>query len=323
MRLFIAILFFGFYLPASAIGQTDIVVTQREPGSPIVNRKGTITNWIGDSLTIDSKGVEREIDNNTILKFETTWGNSYQLGKQELDSGNPSFAIVQFEEALTNETRPWAKLIIRAQLIDAYQSTEKYADAIRHFEAILRQDPQTRFFPLAPICWTGTGTVPADTTSRLGNSRNPFLQLIGASWMLSKPPQRNTGIQLLQTLSEDIDPRIKNIAIVQLWRTRLNVTDKQIRPWKNIISSLPREFRAGPYFVLAEAQTRVGQTQTAIANLMRIPILFPKQKSLVAAALYRVGNLLDNQGEAELAKSIFNELVTLYPQTVWAKQLSQ
>ncbi|MDA7928628.1 tetratricopeptide repeat protein, partial [Mariniblastus sp.] len=103
----------------------------------------------------------------------------------------------------------------------------------------------------------------------------------------------------------------------------LNVTDKQVKPWEKTILGLPREFRAGPYLVLAEAQSRVGQTQPAIANLMRIPILFPEQKSLVAAALYRAGNLLENQGKSDLAQSILNELVTLYPQTIWAKQINQ
>ena len=322
MRLIIAILFFSLNLPASVIGQTDTVVTRRTDDAPTVNRKGTITQWIGDSLTINLKGVEREIDNDSIVKIETQWGVNYKLGVQELNSGNLSFAIVQFEEALTSETRPWAKLIIRAQLIDAYQTTEKYADAIRHFETILREDPQTRFLPLAPICWTGSGTVMTSITGRLKNSRNPFLRLIAASWMLTSL-QRNTGIEILQTLSEDIDPRIKNIAIAQLWRTRLNVNDKQVKSWEKIILGLPREFRAGPYLVLAEAQSRVGQTQPAIANLMRIPILFPNQKSLLAAALYRTGKLLDNQGELELAQSILNELGTLYPQTLWAKQIDQ
>lgn len=322
MRLIIAILFLSLNLPASVIGQTDTVVTRRTDDAPTVNRKGTITQWIGDSLTINLKGVEREIDNDCIIKIETQWGDNYKLGVQELNLGNPSFAIVQFEEALTSENRPWAKLIIHAQLIDAYQSTEKYADAIRHFETILRKDPQTRFLPLAPICWTGSGTAMTGVTRRLENSRNPFLQLIAASWMLTSP-QRNTGIEILQMLSEDIDPRIKNIAIAQLWRTRLNVTDKQVKPWEKIIVGLPREFRAGPYLVLAEAQSRVGQAQPAIANLMRIPILFPDQKSLVAAALYRTGKLLDNQGESDLAQSILNELVTLYPQTLWAKQVDQ
>ena len=185
MRLIIAILFLGLNLPSSVIGQTDTDLTRRTDDAPTVNRKGTITQWLGDSLTINSKGVEREIDNDTIVKIETEWGDNYKLGVQELNSGNPSFAIVQFEEALTSETRPWAKLIIHAQLIDAYQSTEKCADAIRHFETILREDPQTRFLPLAPICWTSSGTVMTGITGRLENSRNPFLRLIAASWMLT------------------------------------------------------------------------------------------------------------------------------------------
>ena len=51
--------------------------------------------------------------------------------------------------------------------------------------------------------------------------------------------------------------------------------------------------------------------------------MIPEQKSLVPAAMYRTGKLLDNQGEPDLAQSILNELVTLYPQTLWAKQIDQ
>ena len=147
-------------------------------------------------------------------------------------------------------------------------------------------------------------------------------QLIGASWLLGGP-NRDKGIKLLEELSRDIDPRIKNLAIAQLWRTRVGANRKQVEVWQKTVDQMPRDLRAGPYLVLADAQARAGWTDMAIVNLMRIPILFAEQKTLSAAALYRTGNLLHNTGNTEQAQSILNELVTNYPQTIWAQQATQ
>ena len=86
---------------------------------------------------------------------------------------------------------------------------------------------------------------------------------------------------------------------------------------------MPRQFRAGPLFVLAGAQANCQKTDLALINYMRIPILHPQQRALAAAALYRSAGLLHNKGDAKQSKAVLNELLSKYPETIWAQQASQ
>ena len=320
--LIVSMLMLIFFVPAVATAQLDVVVTRRKDSEQTLKRKGTIIEWKGLSLTINSNGIEREIDNDQIIDIQTQWSNAYRTGLAELDSGNAQFAIVNFQEALKNESRPWAQRIIRAKLVDAFQLIEKHADAVGQFLEIVRDDPQTRFLYLAPLPWTGSSNTLDQSARQWIESRDTVSQLIGASWLLGGT-HRDQAIKTLEELSRDIDPRIKSIAIAQLWRTRVNVNAKQVEVWQGIAEQMPLDLRAGPYLVLANAQARVGSTELAIVNLMRIPILYSEQKTLSAAALYRSGSLLHNKGQTEQAQTLLNELITNYPQTIWAKQATQ
>lgn len=302
--------------------QSDVVVTRRKNSEETVNRKGSIVRWKGHALTINTNGVEREIDNEEIVDLQTTWSDEYQAGLNEWQAGKTQLAILHFQEALKTETRDWAKAIIRIKLVDAFQTIGKPAAAVDQFLQILRDDPQTRFLHLAPLAWTGPGKGLDQTAATWVSSSDSLTRLIGASWLLGGP-SRDQGAKELNELSRDIDPRIKNLAIAQLWRTRANVNAKQVEVWQDIVNQMPREIRAGPYLVLAESQARVGSVDQAIANLMRIPILYQEQKTLSAAALYRSGSLLHNRGETDQAQTLLNELISNYPQTLWARQATQ
>jgi tetratricopeptide (TPR) repeat protein len=305
-----------------AMAQLDVVITRRKDSEQTLKRKGLIVQWKGLSLTINSNGIQREIDNDQIVEVQTKWSDAYRSGLAELKTGKTRIPIIQLEEALKNESRAWAQQIIRAKLVDAYQSIEKHGSAVKHFLQIVQEDPNSRFLHLAPLPWTGSGNSLDRSALQWIESPDSVTQLIGASWLLGGT-ERDKGIKMLEELSRDIDPRIKNPAIAQLWRTRVNVNAKQIEVWQGIVDRMPRELRAGPYFVLAGAQSGAGQSEQAILNLMRIPILYPEQKTLSAAALYRSGSLLHNKGQTEQAQSLLNELMTYYPQTIWAQQATQ
>jgi tetratricopeptide (TPR) repeat protein len=318
-RMVLAMLILAFVVPDVAQAQVDVVITRRKDSEQTLRRKGTIVEWKGMSLTINTDGIGREIDNDQIVQVQTNWGDDYRSGLAELRTGKTQIAIIKFQEALRNETRPWVQRIIRAKLVDAFQSIEKHTSAVEQFLLIVREDPQTRFLHLAPLPWTGSDNSLGPAAQKWIESPDSVTQLIGASWLLGGP-NRNQGIKLLEELSKGIDPGIKNLAIAQLWRTRVSLNPKQVEVWQGIVDQMPRDLRAGPYLVLAEAQARTGMSEMAIVNLMRIPILYAEQKTLSAAALYRSVNLLHNKGSTEQAQSILNELVTYYPQTIWAQQ---
>lgn len=318
------VFFAALDLPSRINGQQtpDTVITRKRGAEKTVKRRGKIIDWRGAALTLEFNGRQREIDNAEIVQLQTAWDDSYQAGQSELRQGRTKLAIEQFGFALEKETRPWARRIIRSHLVEAYLAVEQPEDAVKQFLEIVSEDPQTRFLHLAPLPWAGSGNALVQQSEKWIESRQPIVQLIGASWLLAGP-KRSQGIKQLEALSRDIDPGVRNVAIAQLWRTRANVSAKQTEVWEGLVEKMPRELRAGPLLVLADAQSKSQKTDQALLNLMRIPILYPEHRSLSAAALYRCASLLNNKGQAKQAKAILNELTTKYPETIWAQQASQ
>ncbi len=72
--------------------------------------------------------------------------------------------------------------------------------------------------------------------------------------------------------------------------------------------------------MLADAQARNDQSDQAAINLMRIPVLYPEQHGLAAAALYRCATLRQNANQVNEYISLLNEVRQNYGGTIWAGQ---
>jgi len=313
---------FTFLFSGTSRAQLDVVVTKRKNAEGTINRKGAIVEWLGLSLTLNSGGRETEIDNDDIVDVQTTWDAAYLAGVNELKAGRTQIAIAQFQTALTSEQRPWAQRIIRSKMIDAFLSIEKPADAVKQFLQITREDPQTRFAYLAPLPWSQSGIGIETQAQQWAQSNDPLTQLIGASW-LTGGADKDAAVKILNDLASDIDPTVQSLATAQNWRMRVGVNEKQVEVWQEILDQMPRNMRAGPYYVLADAQARAGQVDRAMVNLMRIPVNYSEQRSLGAAALYRTAGLLKSKGDEQKSQLLLKELVAQHPQTVWANQARQ
>ena len=302
------------------LGQEDIVITHRKNSAETIKRRGKIKEWKGFAITLSNDVSETKIENDEIVEVQTSWPPDYLAGLESLESGDLTAAIEQLRAALNSERRNWAQRIIRADLVRACQATDNHLAAVEQFLAITNADPQTRFFHLCPLPWLPT-TVALDQPAQVWmKSSDPVQQLIGASWSLTSTT-REPAIKVLEELSRDMDANIKSLAIAQLWRSRQrNLNARQLKVWKNLIAEMPRPVRAGPWFVLAEAQARADQTDEAIINLLRIPILYPEQIGLSAAALSRAGHLLHNTGRTSEAQKVWDELRQQHPDSAWAQQ---
>ena len=324
--LWFSILFaFGVCVVSPAISSAqnpDVVILNRKDSDQTTKRTGEIVQWEGLSLTLRSNGRDREIDNDQIVSIETSWPDDYQKGINALAQGNATAAISLLGSALTNEDRLWAQHIIRSKLVIAYEAVDQSASAAKHFFEILKEDRNTRFLGLAPLNWTGSGTGLTQQSRTWIQSSDPTAKLVAASWLLSSP-DREQAIATLEKLTQSIQPRIKHLAIAQLWRTRTKANSKQIKVWVGLVQKMPSSLRAGPYFVIGESQSRAGETDKAVINYLKARILFPENQTLAAAALYRSATLLNNKGQTKEARSLLNELVANYPQTLWAKQANQ
>lgn len=308
-------------LSHSAAVSQDVVVIRHSDGKKELKRKGQIDQWIGQTLTLKSDLGVRNIDNDKIIRVETKWSEDYQAGLQLMAANQFSPAIKRFQTALKSEQRPWAKNVIRAKIVHCATSIESYGLAATRFEEIVKHDPQTRFLNMAPIKWTSTAgsTNLGSLAKEWMDTNDPTLQLIGASWSTTGITKKQ-AVSKLEQLTKDFDPKIAGLAAAQLWKARgLSATEKQIDVWIKKLDQLPENLRAGPWFVIAEAQRRAKLNEKAAINFMRVPILYPEQRSLSAAALYQVAGLMHNTNRLSEEAILKNELKENFGDTIWAK----
>jgi hypothetical protein len=302
--------------------EEDVVLIRRPGSDQVLQRRGEIVDWRGDSLTLQMGDQLRKIPNEEIVGIQTRWPYDYQLGLDALAINDFSMALPLLSVAMDGEPRPWAKLIMRAELVKAFAGADRWDNAILHFRLICEQDPQTRFFHLCPLKWIASANASPQVRIGLMESSDSLKQLIGASWSLIGGEQQQ-ATDILEKLTQDLDPRIQKLAAIQLWRIRaLNlgtINQRQLEVWEQRIEELPVPLRAGPYYLLAEIQMKKGEVNPAAVNWMRIPILYPEQISLSAAALYQTSVLLENNQQPEKAQALREELERVYPQTIWVQ----
>ena len=302
----------------------DSVLMRRGEGREDLWRRGAIVAWEGDSLQLESNQRIREIPNHQIVQIQTHWPEVYVEALQAIDQGNFQAALGLLAKSLDVETRGWAKQIMRADLVRVSLATGRLGVAHSQFKSIMSEDPRSRFVSLLPLKWSSGGRYDLNFAIDLLDSNDGMDQLFAASWLLDGS-HRTAATKVMENLANDIDARISRLATVQLWRLRLSnmnsVNERQLAIWQRQIDELPSSLRAGPYYFLGDLYSRLGNADTAALYWMRVPILYPENLHLSAAALYQTSILLQKKNQTEEARSLQAELKLKYPESIWAQQL--
>ena len=306
------------------IEKPDTVIVRSERNEGTRRLRGTITRWEGSALTLASGNRQRQIDNNAIVDVETAWSKTAVEARQQLSAGAFPRATMLLRQSITDETRLWAQEMLRADLVRALLAMEQPAAACEQFLVLLRRDPNTRFLNVMPLAWTAR-LDEASLVSRAGNwlsSEVPIVRLMGASYLIGTA-QQEESLQILEALSQDLDPRVSGLAAAQIWRAQPDVDIRLIEQWRQLLSAMPKSLRPGPLFVLAGHFESAGRHDEAITTWMRLPILHEDRPDLAAAALYRVARLMHNTSSQESANDIHQELTRRFPDASWTQRANQ
>ena len=313
------------------------VVVERKPDGTTINRRGKIVQWAGVSLKLDSRGSVREIDNDTIVSFQTQWPPEMAQSTALIEQGKFADAAKKLSAAIANEPREWAQNIMLSKLIAAQQQAGNTAAAAESFFRLTQSDPSSRFLHVAPVPWEidrMPGAAPSVQQARawLRESQTggdqPGVRLVAAAWLARSNDAGDAGDAraVLEELAVDLDPTIAALAVGQLWRQRamgqvrpVAMNEKQISVWRKRFEQMPESARAGPLYVIATAESRASQVEDAIRDYMRIAILYPDQPIIAAPALYRAGDLLHNEGQEDVAAGLKLELETKFPYSPWTQ----
>jgi tetratricopeptide (TPR) repeat protein len=319
-------LLLAFWLACQSLAVAqDVLHLRRTDGNGETNRKGEILNWTGSTISIKGSSGVKEVDAGRLIRIETAWDPNYENGVAALAKYDYPEASQMFESALDGEQRSWMQNILHAKLLQCFLATENFGRAAEQFLNIVNDDPQSRFLNLIPLVWTSSrpDSLQLKRAKVWLRSNEPAIQLLGASWLLTES-DNSEALKTLDTLTSDFDPTIKSLATAQLWRLDKVVADeKRIDLRIAEVKRMPESIRGGPWYLIAESQSRLKLYDKAVVNFMRIPINDPQQGGLAAAALYQAAWILQNKQQQNKqqqnkAQTLRNELKEKFGDTVWA-----
>ncbi len=306
-------------------GEDRIVVAPPDTSGEVIIR-GEIVDFVGSTIRIRADGSSNPqvVPVSQVVRIETMYLSEHQTGLIRLNEGLTREAEEAFLAAYQNEARGWVRREILAHLVQCAQRREDHVTAASRFIEIIRDDPQSRFWGIAPVPWT-----PESTSDALKEEARVWLgrsfdvdRFLGACWLLFDNTSHEAALTTLRDFSRGSNTRISALATAQQWRLRLresNPSDVELASWRDHIEFIPADFRSGPQALLAMGYHRRGQYEQAAAEWLWISTVYTEQGTLAAKATFESADCLDRLGRTEEAARLFTETVERYP---WSPQAS-
>ena len=292
------------------------MLISRSSGSGETRRSGRIVDYTGEFLTLELAGGRQEqIPAVRVRGLETEKVADQKNADRLFAEGRFADAVVGYRKAVEEDTRPWVRREILAQLARCYRNMDQHVRAADTFLIILRSDPTTQWYDAIPLVWKPLrpdGEVARRATAWMADPAVPAAALIGASWLLSAA-ERDQAVETLRQLSSNADQRVALLAQAQLWRTELvTATLGEVRAWEKSIPRMEEPLRAGPYFVLGQGLARHSEHARAALAFFRTPILQPDHRDLAVESLLAAGEQLEKAGDQSGAITAYRELIENY-----------
>ncbi|MDR2169664.1 MAG: hypothetical protein LBP59_05935 [Planctomycetaceae bacterium] len=102
---------------------------------------------------------------------------------------------------------------------------------------------------------------------------------------------------------------------VLLWKERIPIlrNEKDIAAMRRLLEQVPEVLRAGAFFLFGKAAAQIGLLEEAVIEIMKIPVQYPEDASLVLDSLTEAAKILDKlnrKNQAEQLRSEAKELIT-------------
>lgn len=287
-------------------GEDRVELATQPDGKPGAVLRGTIVDIAQGQVRVQRPdGRTDSIPLTRVARYDTTWPAGRQTGDTHRQAGKFDEALEAYRAASASDPRTWVKRDLAARAVECFRETQRPLKAGELFLSLVTADPATPHFSSLPLAWT---SVPAQrewlAAARrwLDDQTSPAAVLLGASWLIAQD-QPEAAVERLRGLTTNRDHRIALLAEAQLWRLRVGTAaESEVAGWERIVSRLPLELRAGPYWVLGLAWVRLEQPERAALSLLRVPIEYPGHYQLAGQALElaaRQLEQLDRPTEAE------------------------
>ena len=294
----------------------DVVVVRSTSGGPPARATGEILEYTGKQLRLRrSGGTISTIPTSRVIEVLTEWPSTQVEADRLFAAGQYAEALPQYLEAVKVGDRTWVRRKAMAQAVWCSRYLIEIARAGDLFLLVVRSDPATQYFDAIPLSWR-----PHEPHSQLERRALIWLEdrslasarLLGASWLLSTN-HRGQALKTLHELQQNADFRVSLLAAAQIWRTEVaTAAQSDVDRWGQMVAKQPEALRAGSYMVLGRARSHQGAHQEAAIEFMRVPILYPRHRTLAAECLLAAGRELELAGESGLTGRLYREIIDDY-----------
>jgi tetratricopeptide (TPR) repeat protein len=213
-------------------------------------------------------------------------------------------------------------------LVKCALRTGNYAQAGERFLMIYLSDSTTHHFRSLPLLWTTQAPDAAHKSAALEwqTRSNAAAKLLAASALLFDPKYQSSAKLELQQLRTHPDPRIRYLAIAQLWRLELpsrKIDNTALDGWQDAIRNMPEDIRGGPYFLLGEGRRQRRQHDRAAVAYLWVPLVHDHDYQLSALASLNAADSLNAIGQREEALTLYREVTVRYKQSSLAQDAVQ
>ncbi|MGI8978912.1 MAG: tetratricopeptide repeat protein [Pirellulaceae bacterium] len=305
--------------------EDSVTVLTGKDAKTRTNRTGEVVDFTGESLQLkSSSGRIENIPAARVVEIRTQWTPAHERGDALRGEGKLEEAINAYKQAKRDEPRAWARRKIMAELVVCYAEVGRFDVAGDEWLAIVSSDPLTTHYNVVPVAWRSLPPDAALEPRALAwlHSKAPAAQVLGASWLLTGP-QRSAAMTALDGLagSKTVDVRIRSLAQIQLWRTKLvSAKREDVQRWQSAIEQMPAEVRAGGYFVVGDALARLNQSEDAALAYLHIPLVYNQQRAMAADALIATAKEHEKLERGEQAAGLYREVLSGYSRTAAAEE---
>lgn len=301
-------------------------ITYRPGGtSKPITLIGEIIDYNGRDLTLrSSSGQPQIIAADDIVEVKTHYDKVHQEGIEAFHQAKFDLAKSKLIAAYDREPREWVDREIASWIVRVSMLQSDFRTAFRYFSAIIKSDPYTRHWGVAPLVWSPvniTNEIRKPLRASLISSRAEE-RFLAASVLLFDSVSGRLAERELNELASDPNPRISRLARAQLWRVSLakqEVTENILRSWREQIDQLPESMRPGPQYLLGRGYLSLGEMRLAAAEFLKLTIIYTNHDSLTARATLEAAEAIEKTGLTSEADILYRELEVRFPTTNEAK----
>lgn len=285
------------------VSSTDDAWTTR----PRVQRRGIIQEFNGQILElVSTDGKKLRVGSHYVTDLSFQWSTTEATAADKLVDQRKYIEAVKAIEAAYPALPKWQQRLLLARMVQSLSAAGKDRIACIIFINLAAANPPPIAYADIPLCWT---TEQADP-SHAGEARKWMVaedevsQLLGASWLLSGS-NRSESERLLRKLKASQNQTIAALATAQSWRIATPPESKQrATQWLEFRDNLILPLQLGPTEFLADRFARVGETELAMGQWLRIATLHSDRHARAIDALSAAQRQLIQAERTREAESI-------------------